>query len=149
MLAENFEMGMKMAKFKKYLDGPKKPPRMLTADQIDPRLMTRLAKGFIESALVSSPAFDDSVRIRVQKAIAVGDWRAHPAAKDWAGNAVAAAISEHIDVQTGKPIAKALLKEMLAKGQLRIEQRPDANGKMCDFVVVGEAMGSGCANQVS
>jgi hypothetical protein len=88
--------------------------------------------------------FDDAVRAEIQTEIAAGEWRSHFTAKDWVGNAVAKVIGADVDIPADKSRVKILLKDMLAKGQLRTEQRQDANRHMRPFVVVGEPVGDCC-----
>jgi hypothetical protein len=87
---------------------------------------------------------DDATRAKIQEKIASGEWRSHFTASDWAGRAVAGVIGADFDNATDRYGIKALLKDMLAKGQLRIEQRPDANRKPRDFVVLGEVIKEFC-----
>lgn len=91
-----------------------------------------------------STIFDCDVRRQIQAEIASGEWRAHSAARDWAGNAIAKVIGADISVSGDKKRAAALLKDMLKKGQLRTKQQPDASRHLRDFIVVGEPVGDSC-----
>ena len=85
-----------------------------------------------------SAIFDDTARARIQAEIVSGEWRAQHTAKDWAGRAVAQVLGLDVSNPANKVRVIALLKDMLAKGQLRIENRPDANRKKRDFIIAGE-----------
>jgi hypothetical protein len=87
---------------------------------------------------------DDDARVKIQAEIASGEWRAHSAATDWAGYAVAKVIGADVAVSMDRLRTKNLLNNMLAKGELRTEQRPDANRKLRNFVVVGEPVKDCC-----
>ena len=89
-----------------------------------------------------SLAFTGAPRAQIQAEIAMGNWRASASAKDWAGIVVANVIGADISVSADKRRAAALLKDMLAQGQLRIEQRKDPSRKWRDFISVGEPAGS-------
>jgi hypothetical protein len=91
-----------------------------------------------------SARFGDDTRAKIQAEIASGEWRAHPAAKDWAGYAIAKIIGGDVSAPAGKKQIAALLKDMIAKGELRSEQRPDASRHMRDFIVMGEQVGEFC-----
>lgn len=82
--------------------------------------------------------FDDGVRAKIQAEIASGEWRAHFPASDWAGKAIASVIGADVDNSADRHRVKALLKDMLAKGELVPAQRQDANRKKKEFIVVGE-----------
>ena len=88
--------------------------------------------------------FKEAARAKIQAEIASSVWRAHLAATDWAGNAVAKAIGVDIAFPADKTRVAALLKDMLAKGQLRIERRPDASRHPRDFIVLGEPVTESC-----
>ncbi|MGY4397166.1 hypothetical protein ACVWZA_002357 [Sphingomonas sp. UYAg733] len=92
------------------------------------------------SAAVS--AFDEASRTRVQSSIAAGDWREHVSAKNWVGRAIAEIVGAEIEKPADKHRVKALLSDMLSKGQLKIERRPDASRHLRDFIVVGEPIDS-------
>ena len=85
--------------------------------------------------------FDDTVRAKIQAEIASGEWRAYATAADWAGKVVANVIGADIAVPVERKRVAALLKDMLTKGQLRIEQRKDASRHSRPFVVMGNPAG--------
>jgi hypothetical protein len=91
-----------------------------------------------------SAIFDHATRAKIQAEITSGDWRAHISAADWAGNAIARVIGANIAVPADRKRVAALLKDMLAKGQLRVEQRQDASRHMRDFIVVAEQVVEHC-----
>ena len=91
-----------------------------------------------------SAIFDDAVRAKIRAEIVSGEWRKHQSAADWAGNAVAKVIGLDLENPTDKLRVRNLLNDMLAKGQLRIEQRPDTNRKKRDFIVAGEPLAGHC-----
>ncbi|MCL4671849.1 MAG: AAA family ATPase [Sphingomonadaceae bacterium] len=88
--------------------------------------------------------FGDDVRAIILAEIASGEWRANITARAWAGIAIAMVIGADLDDPGDKRRVKALLGDMLSKGQLRTEQRKDANRHMRDFIVVGEQVGELC-----
>lgn len=96
------------------------------------------------NAALAAQSFDDVARARVQMTIAAGEWREHPSAKNWAGEAIAGIIGAEISNSADKHRIKALLIDMLAKGELRTEKRPDANRKQREFIVVGDPIGIDC-----
>jgi hypothetical protein len=91
-----------------------------------------------------SAMFDDAVRANIRAEILSGEWREHHTATDWAGNAVAKVICADLEIPREKSRVKILLNDMLAKGQLRIEQRPDANRKKKSFIIAGEPIAYNC-----
>ncbi len=92
----------------------------------------------------TSVAVDDETRAKVQAEIASREWRTHHAATDWAGQAVAKVIGADLDAPMEKRRVKSLLQDMLAKGELRSEQRKDASRKLKEFIVVGEPVKVPC-----
>lgn len=88
--------------------------------------------------------FGDEVRQKIQAEIRSGEWRTHHTAKDWAGYAVAKIIGVDTSVSAGRTQTIALLKDMIAKRQLRSEQRLDASRHMREFIAVGEQGGELC-----
>ena len=91
-----------------------------------------------------SMTFGDDVRANIQAEIASGGWRTHPTAKDWAGYAVAKIIGADISSSAGKKQVTALLRDMIAKGELRSEQRLDTSRHTRDFIVAGEQVVDDC-----
>lgn len=91
-----------------------------------------------------SVSVDDDTRAKIQAEIASGEWRAHHTAADWAGWAVAKVIGADLNAPMERMRVKSLLQDMLAKGQLRIEQRKDASRKLKEFIVVGEPVKVPC-----
>lgn len=89
-------------------------------------------------------AFDDAGRAAVQAKIASGEWRESKSAGDWAGKAVADVIGADLATAEGSARVKAFLRDMIAKGQLRVERRPDASRHIRPFVVVGARIESDC-----
>lgn len=85
-----------------------------------------------------SAAFAGATRAQIQAEIVAGEWRAHISADNWAGFAVAKVIGADVSVPAEKRQAAALLKDMLAQGQLRTEQRKDVSRKWRDFVIAGD-----------
>lgn len=91
-----------------------------------------------------SASIDNQARAKIQAAIASGEWRAHHTATDWAGNAVARVIGADLNIPMERTRVKNLLKDMLDKGQLRIERRNDASRKPKEFIVVGDPVEEDC-----
>lgn len=89
-------------------------------------------------------AFDDAVRARIQAEIVSNEWRLHVSAKDWAGNVIANVIGADVADPADKGRVAALLKDMIAKKQLRIDRRQDSSRHLRDFVVAGDLSGDGC-----
>lgn len=83
-------------------------------------------------------AFADDVRAKIRAEIASGEYRTHSAAKDWAGHVVAKIVGVDISSPADKKQVAALLNDMIAKGELRSEQRLDTSRHMRDFIVAGE-----------
>ncbi len=82
-------------------------------------------------------ATGDEIRARVQVAVDSGRWRADVRASNWVGKAVAEAIGSDLETANGLPDVKALIKDMLAKDQLRIVKAPDHTRHPRDFIVTG------------
>lgn len=74
----------------------------------------------------------------VQGKIADGIWRHNPQAADWAGKAVAEVLGFDIDLKADKRKAKAILETWIRNDVLRVQSRPDKNGDMRPFVIVGK-----------
>jgi len=72
----------------------------------------------------------------VQVAIAAGEWGESIQAKDWAGHAVADALS--LDAEKDKHRIKSLIKTWIANKALVIEKQPTAKGREKPFIVVGD-----------
>jgi hypothetical protein len=81
-----------------------------------------------------SNAAADDLRA-VQRAIAAGRWRENSQAKDWAGHAVAAALTLEIEKDRAK--IAALLKTWIASGVLVVIEAEDDQRKRRSFVEVG------------
>ena len=96
------------------------------------------------NAALIAQNFDDAARVLVQARIALGEWRGHHAANDWAGRAIAEVIGADLSNFADMQRIKALLSDMLAKEQLRTERRKDANRHERNFIVVGDPVGTDC-----
>jgi hypothetical protein len=79
--------------------------------------------------------------MRVQNVVSAGDWKQDPQAEDWVGLAVADVLSLDVSDRKGAGAAKvkALLKQWMANGRLKVEKKrcPKARRDK-PFVVVGE-----------
>jgi hypothetical protein len=95
-------------------------------------------------ATVAAQNFDDAARAKVQMTIAGGEWRGHPSAKNWAGQAIASIIGAETISPADRHRVKALLCDMLLKGELRTETRLDASRHQREFIVVGNPIGPDC-----
>jgi hypothetical protein len=74
---------------------------------------------------------------RVQAAIDAGEFKAHHAAEDWAGVAVAQVFGIDPQAKSDRARITKLLATWIGSGALRIEERRDRNRQMKKFVVVG------------
>jgi hypothetical protein len=81
---------------------------------------------------VSDAEVDEIVR-----RIKGGDYREDQRADAWAGNVVAEVLGLDPSDKGGKAKASSILKELIARGRLRIEPRKDAQRKERKFVVEG------------
>lgn len=88
------------------------------------------------------PAFDDSLPsgtiARIQDKIAAGAWREYSTAANWAGKAVADAMCLDHETESDRARIKAMLKNLVAKGFLKIEARNDDEGHERKWIVVGK-----------
>jgi len=87
---------------------------------------------------------DNTVLAKIQAEISTGKWRSHISASDWVGHAISKVIGADLLNLGDKQRVKALLKNMLAKGQLCVEQQPDASRHLRPFVVAGELVAVEC-----
>lgn len=76
---------------------------------------------------------------QVQRVIASGEYKAHYAAGDWAGKAVADVLGLNVNEKTDKARVMRMLATWIDNDVLRIEERKDGNRQMKKFVVVGRA----------
>ena len=76
---------------------------------------------------------------KAQAAItAGGPWRQNPRAKDWAGNAVAAAMGLNPLDRAHRTKVSELLKTWTTKGMFKVVEGEDAHREKRDFIEVGE-----------
>jgi AAA domain/Primase C terminal 2 (PriCT-2) len=79
----------------------------------------------------------DDVRA-VQEAVAAGEWREHPTAKDWVGKPIA----EALELDLAEPSVKARVKELqrswVKEGLLKLVRRKNAKREIKTFVEVGK-----------
>ena len=80
---------------------------------------------------------DDATLRKIQKAIGDGDWKENVQAKAWAGHALAGVLGLDAGDPADKARLKALLKDLIKKGALRVEKQRDNNRKEREFVVAG------------
>lgn len=76
--------------------------------------------------------------VRVQKAIAAGEWRQSPTAKGWAGSAVADVLGLDLSDQAAKAKVKSLLRTWIENKALKVVQRPDESRHDRPFVEVDQ-----------
>ena len=74
----------------------------------------------------------------VQQRLATGDWRESVQAKDWVGRLVADVSGLCADTDKGR--IKAIMRTWRRNGALAVERRPDKNGDIRPFVIVGKAV---------
>lgn len=75
---------------------------------------------------------------KVQCAVADGEWRQSPQAKDWVGIAVADCLGMDVEKKAEKKRISVMLAEWIKNGALAIEQRLDSSRQMRPFVIVGK-----------
>ncbi|HEX8413102.1 MAG TPA: hypothetical protein VF637_04360, partial [Sphingomicrobium sp.] len=76
---------------------------------------------------------------RVQQIVAAGEYKAHHAATDWVGNAVAEALGWDVQDKAERARILKLLSTWETNGVLRVEERKDQNRQLKKFMVVGKA----------
>jgi hypothetical protein len=76
--------------------------------------------------------------LRVQQAIAAGDWRESSQAKDWAGRAVADVLGLDLDSEPARSRVKAMLKKWIENDALKVVKRKDKGRKGRPYVEVAE-----------
>ena len=74
----------------------------------------------------------------VQQRLASGDWRESVQAKDWVGHLVADVVG--LSAETDKERIKAIIRTWRKNGALAVETRPDKNGDIRPFVIVGKVV---------
>ena len=95
-------------------------------------------------ATVAAQGFDNALRARVQDRIAADEWREHPSAKNWVGRVIAEIMGAEISNAADKHRVKAVLSDMISKGELKVERRLDASRHPRDFVVSGKLSEFAC-----
>jgi hypothetical protein len=86
-------------------------------------------------------AFDEiapGTLFRVQKAIAAGEWRKDPQAKQWAGKAVAEVLHLGDLDASVKARCRTLLHSWISGGALVVISKPDGSRKDKEFIEVGQ-----------
>lgn len=75
---------------------------------------------------------------KVQSAVADGEWRQSPQAKDWVGVAVADCLGMDLDNKAEKKRITLMIKEWTKNGALAVEVRLDSSRQPRPFVIVGK-----------
>lgn len=86
---------------------------------------------------VASDGVDDADLVAVKRVVAAGEYRRDGQATAWVGKAVAEALKLNIHDPVDKAKVVGLLKQWLASGDLKTEDRPDVKSNVRTFVVVG------------
>lgn len=76
--------------------------------------------------------------LRVQKAIAAGEWRQSSSSKGWAGNVIADVLGIDLVDPAGKAKVKTLLRNWIENRALKVVQRPDESRHERPFIEVDQ-----------
>lgn len=76
---------------------------------------------------------------RVQAAVDAGEYKAHHAAEDWVGIAVADVLGLNATDKAHRARITNMLSAWIANGALKVEERKDKNRQIKKFIVVGRA----------
>lgn len=74
----------------------------------------------------------------VQSRLGQSQWRESIQATAWVGNLVGEVLGVDVSDRAGKAKVKAIIKQWIKNGALRIEEAPDANRELRKFVVAGD-----------
>lgn len=85
---------------------------------------------------IASDILSPVVTARIQEKIAAAPWLKSPQSPKWAGKAIAEAMG--LDLETGRLRIRDVLRDLLAKGFLKIEAKNNKEGHVQDWIVSGK-----------